>query len=440
MTRKVTQRAVRSRARSLATKAQRAARHALRRNATTALSWLGRAPVPERTRIFLAERLTRRPGPITVPIDDLLLGAQNARHFTAKQFAEQTGDLMWASTPVAAGPHAQLLRLAQARAGAELGDEEILKSSYGQMALACIQAQGRFFDAADADGVVRVARSFLRGEQRSDGAPRPVLVAPISGSRCYQVLDGHHRVARAAVRGDATVEVVVKWLPVTTPLQDLLTRMSWLDGERQLYQPLHAPELDESWPVVRRCTDRLEKMLGFLAERGLAVPQTETYLDVASCYGWFVRRMQDQGYVAEGIERDPLAPELGRAAYGLEPTLIHVGDCETLLAETDRTWDVVSCFSLLHHFVLGRGSVGHEDLLRLLDRVTGRVLFLDTGQEHEEWFRESLAGWDADSIRRTLLENTSFDEVVDLGPDLDAVPPHERNYGRRLFACVRSVQ
>jgi hypothetical protein len=94
----------------------------------------------------------------------------------------------------------------------------------------------------------------------------------------------------------------------------------------------------------------------------------------------------------------------------------------------------------LHHFVLGRGSVGHEELLRLLDRVTGRVLFLDTGQEHEEWFRESLAGWDADSIRRTLLENTSFDEVVDLGPDLDAVPPHERNYGRRLFACVRSVQ
>jgi hypothetical protein len=247
-------------------------------------------------------------------------------------------------------------------------------------------------------------------------------------------------VARAAVDGRDSVDVAVKRFAVTTPLQDLLNRMSWLEGDRKLYQPLDAPELAQSWPVVRRCTDRLEKMVSFLAERDLLPPATTSYLDIASFYGWFVGQMAEQGYQAEGIERDPLAPLVGEAAYGVERSRIRVGDCEPLLLTAARRWDVVSCFSLLHHFVLGRGSIGHEELLRRIDAVTGRVLFLDTGQEHEAWFRESLTGWDAERIRQTLLENTTFDEVVDLGPDADAVPPHEHNYGRHLFACIRTAR
>jgi hypothetical protein len=214
--------------------------------------------------------------------------------------------------------------------------------------------------------------------------------------------------------------------------------MSWLDGDRKLYQPLDAPELQQSWPIVRRCTDRLDKMVAFLGERELLPPATTSYLDIASFYGWFVGQMADRGYQAEGIERDPLGRVVGQAAYGVDPGSIRVGDCETLLEEAGRTWDVVSCFSLLHHFVLGRGAISHEELLRRIDAVTGRVLFLDTGQEHEEWFSESLAGWDAEKVRRTLAENTTFDEIIDLGPDADAVPPHERNYGRHLFACIRT--
>jgi hypothetical protein len=371
-----------------------------------------------------------------VPVDALLLGAQNARNFTAEQFAAQTDDLMWTSTRVADGPHAELLRQADRMDGG-LSDEEILASPYGRMALTCIREQGHYFSATDPAGIVTIARSFLAGETAGDGT-RPVLVAPIRGSDCYQVLDGHHRVARAAVEGRHTIDVAVKRLPVTTPLQSLLLRMSWLGGDRQLYQPLDAPELRQSWPVVRRCTDRLAKMVTFLDGRGLLPPSTTSYLDIASCYGWFVAEMTKLGYRAQGMERDPLGPVVGRAAYGVDPGSIEVGDCESLLEQAGQQWDVVSCFSLLHHFVLGRGAISHGELLRRIDGVTGRVLFLDTGQEHEEWFRDSLAGWDTEKVRRTLIENTTFDEIVDLGPDEDAVPPHERNYGRHLFACIRT--
>src|SRR5215210_6614129 len=121
-------------------------------------------------------------------------------------------------------------------------------------------------------------------------APRtsadPVLVAPVRGSECFQVLDGHHRLARTIAGGARYVDVTLKRTSVTTPLQDLLNRMTWLEGNRELYQPIDAPELRQSWSIVRRCTDRRDKMLAFLGERGLLPPAAGTYLDVACFYGW----------------------------------------------------------------------------------------------------------------------------------------------------------
>jgi hypothetical protein len=393
----------------------------------------GRAvPIPPKARAMISTVALRRPGRITVPVDSLLLGAQAG--WTAREFADRTGDLLWPSTRLVDGPHVDLLRRT------DPSDEEILASPYGRLARRCIDAGGRYFGAADDAGIIAGARRFLSderdGERRPEQSGRldPVLVAPVRGSDHYQVLDGHHRLARAVVRGETTVRVVTKWLPVTTPLQDLLLRMSWLDGTKELYQPIHAPELERSWTTVRRCTDRLEKMRKVLAERDI----TGSYLDVASCYGWFVAKMGELGFDAHGLERDPLAVPLGRAVYGLREDQIVTGDAVELLAHEDREYDVVSCFSLLHHFVLGRASVGPEELVKLLDRATARVLFLDTGQENEAWFRTSLAGWNAETIAGFLRRHTTFDEIIDLGPDDDAHFPYADNYGRHLFACLRA--
>jgi len=393
----------------------------------------GRAvPIPPKARVVVSTALLRRPGHITVPLDKLLLGAQGG--WTAREFAERTDDLLWPSTRLVDGPHVDLLR----RTGPT--DAEILASPYGRLARRCVDAGGRYFGATDDAGIIAGARRFLSGEDDGERRPEqsgrldPVLVAPVRGSDHYQVLDGHHRLARAVVRGEIDARVVTKWMPVTTPLQDLLLRMSWLDGTKELYQPIHAPELEQSWTIVRRCTDRLEKIRTLLAERGV----TGSYLDVASCYGWFPAEMGKLGFDAQGLERDPLAVPLGRAAYGLREGQIGSGDAVELLAYSDRVYDVVSCFSLLHHFVLGRGSVGPEALVKLLDRATGRVLFLDTGQENEAWFRTSLEGWNSGSIADFLRRHTTFEEIIDLGPDDDAHPPYADNYGRHLFACIRT--
>jgi hypothetical protein len=77
------------------------------------------------------------------------------------------------------------------------------------------------------------------------------------------------------------------------------------------------------------------------------------------------------------------------------------------------------------------------ELIKALDDVTGRVLFLDSGEESEEWFRGRLRNWNSATIPEFILERSSFTGVVDLGPDHDGVGRWASNYGRHLFAFVR---
>jgi len=422
---------------------RRRLRRAVGRRARTAASFtygrIRRLPIPRRVRGALYQTLPWRPGTQEVPLNKILLGGQN--RVSASVYAEATNDLLWPSTRIGDGPHAELFRLGR---GAVDDPSRFFSTRYARMARDCIDLSGQYFGARDEAGVLEVARDAVtndapeplarRPHQSRDGAP--VLLAPIRDSDCFQVIDGHHRLARMAVSGGQKARARVKRFPVSTPLQDLLDEMSWIGGERELYQPLDAPEVAQSWRTVRRCTDRLDSMAATIDELGV-VPGSSSYLDVASCYGWFVAQMSRRGFDATGVELDPRAPRLAAAAYGLDAERVHVGDAVEFLARADRTWDVVSCFSLLHHFALGRGSIGPEQLVRLLDRVTGRVLFLDTGQAHEAWFRSSLPEWDSAYVARFLTEHGTFDQVIDLGPDEDGVPPYEGNYGRHMFACVR---
>lgn len=403
-----------------------------------------RTPMPDAVRDGLRERIVWRRELVTVPIGALLLGGQNRDRAT--DIATASGDLLWGSTRVADGPHAALLALAAER-GAALSDAEVLDSAYAAMARTCIALSGQYFSAVDDDGIVQVSRGWVdrvldragdtHRPPHATGPGVPVRVAPVRGSDCYQVVDGHHRVAEAAWRGEETVRVQVDRMAVDTPLTDLLNRMTWIGGAREKYQPLEAPEL-ATWPTVRACTDRLRKMQDVALAEGI-VPEQGSYLDVASCYGWFVDQMARSGYAAEGLERDPLAPELGHAVYGMARARITTGDAVDVLGRTQQRWDVVSCFSLLHHFALGRADIDAVGLVRLLDKVTGRVLVLDTGQAHEAWFAESLSEWDTDHVMEFLGRHTTFDRILDLGPDDDDREPYSGNYGRHLIACIRDV-
>jgi SAM-dependent methyltransferase len=178
-------------------------------------------------------------------------------------------------------------------------------------------------------------------------------------------------------------------------------------------------------------------MTRFLRLEGLLPPQGATYLDLASRYGWFVAQMSELGFEAQGVERNPCAIAVGVAAYHLPANQIVRSDCVRYLRSESQSFDVVSCLSLLHRFLLGEESSSAEDFIRLIDRHTGRILFIDSAECHEAKFAECLRGWTPDYMERWLKKHTTFSRIYRLGIDSDRSHPYENHYGRTLFACTR---
>lgn len=400
--------------------------------------------VPSSIRVRLRRTYDFRVFPDDVAVSRLLCGAQYGQ--SAVEFADRIRGLTWSSTRIRDSVYAQFLM--EFGHAADPTNDELLDSSYGKFVLNCIGAYGAYFGVSDHQEVPQLLRDYLTHYQ--GGAPHPprsgespastrVIVAPVMGSQFFQVLDGHHRAAIACARGDETIEAIIRREPVQTALQAYLSKMTWLKSTQAIYQPVGAPELTESWPLVRACTDRRDRMLTFLATAQILPAHDTTYLDLAACYGWFVWQMGLVGFKSHGVEIDPAAPCLANAIYGLPSGSLTTDDVVAFLQRSTRQWDVVSCFSLLHHFVMGNGTSSPEELLHLVDKVTRKVLFLDTGQEHEQWFRTSLAGWSTAGIIEFLRRETTFNSIIDLGPDHDSVGVYSEQYGRHLFACVRNT-
>jgi protoporphyrinogen oxidase len=378
-----------------------------------------------------------------VSLDQLLVGGWNG--MSASQFAEATGLLLDPSTQLRDSAQVDLLRRYDALGERIYEADELRETPYFARISAAAKISGHHRGARNDEELLELAREFVDryrdlpipyrpGRSTASVLPR---VRRIKDSDCYEIRDGHHRLAIAAARGERNVEVVVERPTSTTPLQKLLRRMSWLDGQVRLYQPVALREV-ATWPLMRRCEDRLTMMSEFLAERHTTpLPMSHSYLDVGACYGWFVSAMELQGYNAHGIEQDPLAETIAQLIYGLAPGRLTIGDGIELLARDDQRYDVVSCFSVLHHFVLGRSRYSAEELIERLDRVTGDVLFLDTGEGHESWFKLVLPEWTPEYTRQWILERTSFTNVQALGRDHDGVAPFAGKYGRTLFACTR---
>ncbi len=382
----------------------------------------------------------------SVPVDRLLLGADVARD--ARAYAEATGDWLRTSTRLLDGPHVALLKSADA-AGGDLPDHALRASPYVQQGLRCIKAFGRYHEAVDEAGMLALARELIavhRGGKPTvapdaPGRSRPgslPVVRKIAGSDCFQIHDGHHRLALLAARGETAVRVYVKSRPAHTSAQTLILDVESTRHRPALYQPVELPEMGRGWPLRRKCTDRLEMMRDFLKQRNIlgAGPQL-TSLDVACNYGWFVSQFRAMGIRAHGVEIDPAALRIGKLLYANTDADVTCGDAVEFLRKAPVPFDIVTCFSLAHHFVLGRGPCSAEELLRLLDKATARVMFFDTGQGHERWFREKLAGWDEAKVQSWLREYSTFREIVKLGVDTDNVGVTAENYRRTLFALVR---
>jgi hypothetical protein len=410
-----------------------------------------KCPMPVRRRISslkvsclkLAVKMRLKP----IRVDACLLGGDDG--ISATSFTLITGDVRRASMPISEWPHVKLLRQYDS-IREQIWDRRVFEETeYYQNAVLNIEMLGSYHGAIVPSEIQQGAHRFVTAYCGLETHPlqegnihikdsEEIAVNQVKDSACYQVVEGRHRLAIAYMKGIKEVPGLILQPPVLTPLQQLLLDILWINGpKRELYQPIESPEV-AGWTLVRRCSDRLAMMTGFLRTEGLMPPVSSNYLDVASYFGWFVAEMQKAGFKAEGIERDPIAISVGRVMYGLRPEQVHRSDCIPFLRGLQDKYDVTSCFSLLHHYLWNRSYVSAEEMLRLLDSATRRVMFFGMGQGGERFsWGEKLASWDADHIQHWLEANTTFSRIVRLGEDKDNVPPYEGCYGRTVFACVR---
>jgi hypothetical protein len=357
--------------------------------------------------------------------------------------ARISGNFLAPSTPVADSPHAQFLRTYR-----EIGDaifelDRFVETAYCKYALRCIELYGRFFSHTDLQGVLQRARRFVAFyngdsyslEDRHQSLPNaPVEVSRIKYSDCYEVIDGHHRLAVATMRGSDEYRCAI--LPtdaVFTPMQLMVMDSIWFKGQRRILQPIPVPEL-QSWSVARKCTDRLALMAAWLRRNGIS---SGSFLDVGACYGWFVSEMAKLGFQASGVEQDGALAAVGRLAYGLHPSAITVKNLGHHLRSTTQKYDAVCCLSVLQNYLLRYEKMTAEEFIQLVDQVTGSVLFFDTGESHESRLKRSLAGWNVGYIQNWLKTNTSFSKIEVLGMDSDRYGIFRDQFGRHLFACSR---
>lgn len=348
-------------------------------------------------------------------------------------WARLTGDESLLVCTLADSPHVELLEEARRRQ-APPSNDWLVGSRYLALARRCLQEIGHFHGAVDEAGLLQVARDFGLGflEKRAWN-PRLPRVARLADSPVFEIVDGHHRLAMALAAGASQLDVEVQGR-VPSWWQRKLQQVN-MTRRDELYQPVDLPEVAH-WALVRRCTDRLALIERFLDERALP---TGTLLDLGSSYGWFTARLKPRfpgGVLA--VDRDPAALDVPRLLFGLRSQELLVRRAEDYLADGTRPpADAVLFLSLLHHYAIGKEPGEVDQIVAGLGRVTGRVLFLDTGEGHEDWFRRKLPGWTPDFVAELVLRKGGFREAVALGVDSDKVPPNAGNYGRTLFAFLK---
>lgn len=399
----------------------------------------------KRSRERAAYRLLRAP----INLARTLLGGEGC--MDAGRWAELTSEPKRASMLLCESPHVDLLRQYLNRGQGVLELETFEQTAYFRNALQCCRHFGNYFGQRTPEGIRSQAQAFVdlfhaieSHNSRSVAFPAawahsprrslPIVHATLTPDT-FQVVDGAHRLAIALVLGKSRALAAVL-PPRPTELQRLVMAVQHSQGRRELYQPVPAADFDSDWPTIRRCDDRYGMMQRFLEETGVSLSHSSV-VDLACAYGWFVSRFSRVARSASGIDSDPAALRIGEIAYGLDRAQLMVADVPLFLQQCEKRYDVVLMLSILHHFILRNSLRDAEEVLRGVDRITGQVLFLDTGQAHEQWFAHALPGWDAERIKGFLAANTSFSRIVCLGRDEDAVGPYSDNFGRTLFALSR---
>ncbi|CCB91375.1 putative uncharacterized protein [Waddlia chondrophila 2032/99] len=377
---------------------------------------------------------------VKISLENVLWGGEQG--VPASTYGLKTQNFWRSSTLLKDTPHVRFLRLYQEKGEGLLKSGFYKETDYYRNLCECIEQCGNYFNITNSKDAGEQMRRFIdhfkgkdapRVYHQSDG--QDPLVAKNAFSDYYEIVDGIHRLAIDYVKGEKEAECRLSSEQPMTLLQKLILGNAWTPGQKLLYQPIQAPEL-ESFTLVRKCTDRFKLMQKMIDSYGWDF-LGKKYLDLGCSYGFFMNRMEALGMRSYGVDSCPNSIILAQVCYQQPRERLLCLSLENFFELNEEKYHAVSLLSVLHHFLLGRGKMTAKQLIYEVDKITEKVLFLDSGQNHEEWFKESLPDWNEERMVEWLKENTTFDDVIVLGKDEDNVGVYALNYHRSLVACIR---
>ena len=206
-------------------------------------------------------------------------------------------------------------------------------------------------------------------------------------------------------------------------------------AKRILYQPLPIEKINEQNNVARNCLDRAEAMLSFCQEYFGESLKDKSYLDIGAHYGYFLKFFKDHVSSVSGFESDKNNHTVSKLFYPEVSDSIKQKDF--IMNSESKKYNIVSCLSVIHHYIIEEDILEPEDVIDLVDDITEDIMFFDTGEEHEPWFQGRLDGWNRDTIPEWIFNNTSFNECKPLIVDNDSTGFFEGKFGRTLFVFYR---
>ena len=329
----------------------------------------------------------------------------------------------------------------------ESNEELYKKTDYFIMAKICLNHKGHFMGKTTESGIIdwmkefkkmyysiKNGHQFYSDELERKGHSKPgtwILVKKIKQSDYYEIVDGHHRCAIEYVIGNTYINVKIVDESYSY-LQEIILKSHQIH-DFEYYQPLNKPEI-ESWKLIRKCDDRSTMMFNFLTEAGF---DYESYIDLPCSYGYFLSSFKKKGGSVKGVDIDKSSVMIGKIINGFNKDEIIQCDMMEFLDNAEEQYHIVSCLSILHHFVMDYINHSHIALLNNLNKITKKVLFIDTGQAHEKQYAGKLDDWTDEYIIDIIKNNTDFKDVIPLGSDSDNMENQFKNNSRTLFACVK---
>lgn len=146
------------------------------------------------------------------------------------------------------------------------------------------------------------------------------------------------------------------------------------------YQPISVGKT-RSKQTTRECEDRWA-----MVAQAIKNVQARSLLDLGCAEGYFVRKAGEMGLFAIGVDRDYNRLGLIESARMIDKSE-HSGfvlsSIDPDLLKTVPQFDVVLCFSVMHHIIRQNSYEHGLEMLRLMRRVTKKVFLFDMGQTNE---------------------------------------------------------